>query len=343
MRLHRLLTLLALSAIARSAKVSGPRLWVKRPGTKKLVIIDSLASLCVENELDEEAIMAVSRGEVDDHKGWECGEMECEDGTDETADEDATTEAEAGEEEQANEEADGEADAESSEPAAAAATPPAMSKMVVGMVAPMLAVQLMKRFDETKPEFLLGLRGAYTAAVCVHTVTDLVLQQAIAAKDDKTPVKQEFNPLSMLFGGGGAAGPQTARAYDMAQLAKARNSFRMGVVVVALLHWKFKWTQMLAYQAAQLLVELFYHPLVQIHLLGRPARSKCAPLAVPDVGSCACPGRAWQLWLARRSLGRDRSTGRAATAPGPLLELAASKVAHFPALIPFRPTDRRPA
>jgi hypothetical protein len=278
MRLHRLLTLLALSAIARSAKVSGPRLWVKRPGTKKLVIIDSLASLCVENELDEEAMMAVSRGEVDDHKGWECGEMECEDGTDETADDDATTEAEAGEEEQANEEADGEADAEPSEPAAAAATPPAMSKMVVGMVAPMLAVQLMKRFDETKPEFLLGLRGAYTAAVCVHTVTDLVLQQAIAAKDDKTPVKQEFNPLSMLFGGGGAAGPQTARAYDMAQLAKARNSFRMGVVVVALLHWKFKWTQMLAYQAAQLLVELFYHPLVQIHLLGQPT---VGPLSRP--------------------------------------------------------------
>ena len=116
-----------------------------------------------------------------------------------------------------------------------------MSKMVVGLVAPMLAVQIMKRFDETKPEFLLWLRGAYTATVVIHTVTDLVLQQAIAAKDDQTLVKQEFNPLSMLFSSAGlfsssaAAGPQTARAYDMAQLAKARNSFRMGVVVVALL------------------------------------------------------------------------------------------------------------
>ena len=92
-----------------------------------------------------------------------------------------------------------------------------------------------RRFDETRPEFLLWLRGAYTATVVIHTVTDLVLQQAIAAKDDQTLVKQEFNPLSMLFGGGAAAGPQTARAYDLAQLAKARNSFRMGVVVVALL------------------------------------------------------------------------------------------------------------
>jgi len=266
----RLVALLALIAVARSAKVSGPRLWVKRPGNKKLVIVDSLASLCVENELDEEAMMAVARGEVDDHKGWECGEMECEDDKDEVAEDDAKAEAETGEEEQADEEAE--------EPAAAAAAPPAMSKMVVGMVAPMLAVQLMKRFDETKPEFLLGLRGAYTAAVVVHTVTDLMLQQAIAAKDDKSPVKQDVNPLSMLFGGGASAGPQTARAYDMAQLSKARNSFRMGVVVVALLHWKFKWTQMLAYQAAQLLVELFYHPLVQIHLLGRPT---VGPLSRP--------------------------------------------------------------
>ena len=94
MRLHRLLMLLALSAVARSAKVSGPRLWVKRPGNKKLVIVESLASLCAENELDEEAMMAVSRGELDDYKGWECGEMECED--DDEADDEATTEAEAG-------------------------------------------------------------------------------------------------------------------------------------------------------------------------------------------------------------------------------------------------------
>ena len=50
-----------------------------------------------------------------------------------------------------------------------------------------------------------------------------------------------------------------------------RNSFRMGVVVVALLHWKFKWNQMLVYQGIQTLVELFYHPLVQVHLYGRPA------------------------------------------------------------------------
>ena len=51
------------------------------------------------------------------------------------------------------------------------------------------------------------------------------------------------------------------------------------------------------------------------------------PWAVPEVGSRASSGRAWQLWLARRSQGRDRPTGRPATASG----VAASKVADFPA------------
>ena len=39
-----------------------------------------------------------------------------------------------------------------------------------------------------------------------------------------------------------------------------------------------------------------------------------APLAVPQLGSCASSGRAWQLWLAWRSHGRDRPAGRPLTA-----------------------------
>ena len=41
-----------------------------------------------------------------------------------------------------------------------------------------------------------------------------------------------------------------------------------------------------------------------------------APLAGPEVGPRATLGRAWQLWLVRRSHGRDRPTGRPATASG---------------------------
>ena len=105
----------------------------------------------------------------------------------------------------------------------------------------------------------------------------------------------------------------------------------MGVVVVALLHWKFKWTQMLAYQAAQLLVELFYHPLVQIHLLGQPAWSKC-PLGsarhrppAPGQGAPGCSSAGWHgaPW---------GEVGPRGAQPRPrVLELAPSEAAHFPA------------
>ena len=55
-----------------------------------------------------------------------------------------------------------------------------------------------------------------------------------------------------------------------------------------------------------------------------------APLAVPQLGFCASSGRAWQLWLAQRSHGRDRSTGRSATASGALASRLQSR--RFPCL-----------
>ena len=47
-----------------------------------------------------------------------------------------------------------------------------------------------------------------------------------------------------------------------------------------------------------------------------PQHGQSAVWAVPQLGSCASSGRVWQLWLARRSHGRDGPTGRPATASG---------------------------
>ena len=264
--LARLFLLLALTAAASCSKLSASRIWVKRPGSKKLEIVDSLTTLCAKHELDEEEMLAVSRGEQDDYKGWECGEMEC----DEDEEEDGEAAAEA--------EADGDKAVDAAEdeaPATAAApmppTPKLGSKMIVGMLAPMAGTQLMKRFDQESPNFVLGLRGCFTACVAVHTLVDLLLAAKIAAANETGLVTEAPNPLSMLMGGGLGSAPKTTRQYDMAQLSSMRNSFRMGVVVVALLHWKFKWNQMLVYQGIQTIIELFYHPLVQVHLYGRPA------------------------------------------------------------------------
>ena len=54
-----------------------------------------------------------------------------------------------------------------------------------------------------------------------------------------------------------------------------------------------------------------------------------APLAVPQLGSCASSGRAWRLWAARHSQEEVGSLG--APPPPRVLEPAASKAAHFTA------------
>mmetsp|Transcript_53950 Transcript_53950/g.148793 ORF Transcript_53950/g.148793 Transcript_53950/m.148793 type:complete len:90 (+) Transcript_53950:57-326(+) len=49
-----------------------------------------------------------------------------------------------------------------------------------------------------------------------------------------------------------------------------RTSLQLGVVITLLMHFKFGMTQPLIYQAVSSLVELYFHPLVQVHLLGKP-------------------------------------------------------------------------
>ena len=55
---------------------------------------------------------------------------------------------------------------------------------------------------------------------------------------------------------------------------------------------------------------------------------KAAPLAVPEVGSCACSGRAWRLCAARHS--QEEAGPRGAQPLPRLLEPIASKAARFP-------------
>ena len=75
---------------------------------------------------------------------------------------------------------------------------------------------MLKRFDQTSTEFLMGLRAAYFAIVALNTLVQMILQWRIGVRDDPTPVTS-FNPLAMLMGGGGNA-KKTAAQYDREQL-----------------------------------------------------------------------------------------------------------------------------
>ena len=65
-----------------------------------------------------------------------------------------------------------------------------------------------------------------------------------------------------------------------------------------------------------------------VHCRARGEAAQGSMVKVPEVGSCAS---ARQLWLARRSQGRDRPNGPQATASGARASRLPSKAAHCPA------------
>ena len=47
--------------------------WVRNGTEGSLQLVHDLGAFCEENELDEEAMLAVSRGEAEEHDGYTCG------------------------------------------------------------------------------------------------------------------------------------------------------------------------------------------------------------------------------------------------------------------------------
>lgn len=248
-------------------------LWV-RNGTSALQVVRSLSAFCEEHGLDEEAMLAVSRGEADDHDGWTCGAAQEYDPPPAAAVLAEEVPAAEDSKEGAAESAEGEASEEEAE-SVAASPPPVqqpMSKMIVGLVAPLIVLQILKAFDQNSPEYLVGLRAAALAVVAFNTIAQMVLEWRIRRTNDKTAVKTPMNPLSMIMGGTASTqAEQTAAEYDLKQLSSQRNSYRMGLLFNAFLHLKMKMNQPLVYSSVSGVVDLWYNPLVQIHLFGQKA------------------------------------------------------------------------
>lgn len=192
-----------LRALRGGATSGGSLLWVRAPEDADgkpapLQLVRSLGAFCEEHELDEEAMLAVSRGEADDHDGWQCGEAQQYDAPAAAAADDeeevevaeaedapvkkvakakakakvAKAVAEDDDEEEEAEKAEAEEEEGDEGDALKAAMPTAMqrNKMIVGLVAPMLTLQAIKRFDNNAPEFLPRLRGAFFAIIAFNTL-----------------------------------------------------------------------------------------------------------------------------------------------------------------------------
>ena len=291
----------ALRGGAKPSAEDGALLWVRGPppadddddgSSAPLQLVRSLSKFCEEHELDEEAMLAVSRGERDEYDGWTCGAAveydapkpkpkpkpaaaakQTTKAASASDDADEAVEVETAVAEEMDDDGDAEGD-EAAKPPTPQVSAFQRNKMIVGMVAPMGVVQVLKMFDQTKPEFLTYLRGVFFGLIALNTLVQMLLDWRIASTNDETPVKAPMDPLAMLMGGlggGGAKPKQTAAEYDQKQLNSLRTSYRIGCLFTCFLHFKLKMTQPLIYSCTSSVVDLFFNPLVNIHLLGKEA------------------------------------------------------------------------
>ena len=103
----------------------------------------------------------------------------------------------------------------------------------------------------------------------LHVVVDLLLRWRIAAANQTEMVEMPANPRACCS----AAAPSRRRR--AVRRGAAREAAELGArrrLVVSFLHFKFKWNKALLHNACSSLVELIFHPLVQLHLLGQTVK-----------------------------------------------------------------------
>jgi len=281
------------------------RFWVRRPdGGTTVELVRSISQVCGSNELDEEEMLKVMRGEQKEHKGWQCGTAV------EYASDNATKVVGVGamgvasrrKANKANEEEEVEVvqvgkeqeDEEEAEVEAEAVKPPKpeMNKMLVQLGVSVLASRAIKLLDKDAPSFVPKVRMIYYAIVAMRLLLHEIISWRIHVTADATKVerKRASDPFSMLLGGLTKPNEpaQSAQEYDAAQLKSLKSSYQMGAIFTFVLHLVFKWNQTLLFSAASSLVELYFHPLFQIHVLRRAAEGSCKrPFGsdAPDMGA----------------------------------------------------------
>jgi len=74
--------------------------------------------------------------------------------------------------------------------------------------------------------------------------------------------------------------------YDLQQLGKTQMNFKVSAILVFVMHVLRSWHSTLIYSSTSSLVDILYHPLFQIHILGRKPEG---PLARPFKAASPLP------------------------------------------------------
>jgi len=146
----------------------------------------------------------------------------------------------------------------------------ALNPQVTNLVIILGFMQLSKKIPFDDPNVLNGVRALYVFSNVVMLGIYLYVQSQINKKRDMTVLKY-VEPAPMGSGEDPKPVNTTVHAYDLSQLKALYKAQLMGVGMMAVMHFYFKYTNPLMIQSIIPLKGAFEGNLVKIHLLGSSA------------------------------------------------------------------------
>lgn len=146
----------------------------------------------------------------------------------------------------------------------------ALNPQVTNLIIILGFMQLSKKIPFDDPNVLNGVRALYVFSNVLIVGIYLYVQQQINKKRDMTVIKY-VEPAPMGSGEEPKPVNTTIHAYDMQQLRALFKAQLMGIGMMAVMHFYFKYTNPLLIQSIIPVKGAFEGNLIKIHLLGYPA------------------------------------------------------------------------
>jgi len=146
----------------------------------------------------------------------------------------------------------------------------ALNPQVTNLIIILGFMQLSKKIPFDDPNVLNGVRALYVFSNVLILGIYLYVQQQINKKRDMTVIKY-VEPAPMGSGEDPKPVNTTIHAYDLQQLRALFKAQLMGIGMMAVMHFYFKYTNPLLIQSIIPVKGAFEGNLIKIHLLGYPA------------------------------------------------------------------------
>ncbi|KAF2714980.1 inorganic phosphate transport PHO88 [Pleomassaria siparia CBS 279.74] len=151
----------------------------------------------------------------------------------------------------------------------------AINPQVTNLIIILAFMQISKKVPFEDPNVLNGVRALYVLSNVIIAGIYFYVQTQINKKNDMTVVKY-VEPAPMGSGDEPKFVATTVKSYDLQQLRALFKAQLMGVGMMAVMHFYFKYTNPLLIQSIIPLKGAFEGNLVKIHLLGQSATGELA-------------------------------------------------------------------